>query len=376
MQAIRLLAPGPRELRLVDVPVPACGPSEVLLRVRAASICGTDSHIYEWDPSIRTRIERATDGLRRGLTIGHEFCGEVVEIGRDVRGVARAASEPIRVGDFVSAESHVVCWKCYSCRQGQQNVCLDDVILGVERDGGFAEYIALPATCAWINDPATIAPEIASVFEPFGNAVHAATEYPLAGRSVAIFGAGPIGLFTQIVAMAEGARTVAVVDPVPFRLGLAERLGATRCLRPAPPVTDEAARAAARDRLVERIRETSPDGQVDVCFEMSGHPDALDAALGAVRRGGKVIAFGLPREKAVVFRRYSEDVVFGGITLKGIIGRKIYDTWYKTRQLASRPDVRERIRAVITDILPFAEWQSGFEKMSSRESGKVVLRLP
>jgi threonine 3-dehydrogenase len=348
----------------------------VVLRVRAASICGTDSHIYEWDPSIRHRIERATDGVERGLTIGHEFCGEVVEIGRDVRGVARAASEPIRVGDFVSAESHVVCWRCYSCRQGQQNVCLDDVILGVERDGGFAEYVAIPATCAWINDPALIPPEIASVFEPFGNAVHAATEYPLDGRSVAIFGAGPIGLFTQIVAMAEGARTVAVVDPVPFRLALAERLGATRCLRPEPPAADEASRAAVRDRLVEQIRETSPDGQVDLCFEMSGHPDAIDAALGTVRRGGKVIAFGLPRENAVVFRRYSQDVVFGGITLKGIIGRKLYDTWYKTRELTSRPEVRERIRTVITDVLPFADWQSGFEKMARRESGKVVLRLP
>ncbi len=376
LKAIRLTAPSAGSMELMEVPVPPCGKNEILLRVLAASICGTDTHIYQWDPSIRPRIEKATDGLSRGLTVGHEFCGEVVEVGADVQGVARDASEPIRVGDFVSAESHIVCWTCYSCTRGQHHVCERDVILGVERDGGFAEYVAIPATCAWVNDREILPPEIASVLEPFGNAVHAATEYPLDGASVVIFGAGPIGLFTIAVALAEGARDVVVVDPVPFRLDLAERVGATRCIETkALPAADETGREAERVRMVKAIHESCAQGRVDLCFEMSGHPDAIDNALRSLRRGGKMIAFGLSRENEVPFRRYSQDLVFGGITVKGIIGRKIYDTWYKVRELTARPDVRQKIMTVITDVVPFASWKTGMEKMVNRESGKVVLRM-
>jgi threonine 3-dehydrogenase len=360
---------------MLDLPDPTCGPDEVLLKVRAASLCGTDTHIYQWDPSIRPRIEGATGGVSRGLTIGHEFCGEVMEVGAAVRGVARDAAEPIEVGDFVSAESHIVCWECYSCRRGQHHVCERDVILGVERDGGFAEYVAIPATCAWVNrEPIPV--EVASVLEPFGNAVHAATEYSLEDASVVIFGAGPIGLFTVVVALAEGARDVVVVDPMEFRLDLAARVGATRCIRTeALQAEDVAGREAERNRVVEAVHDACADGQVDLCFEMSGHPDAIDNALRSIRRGGKMVAFGLSRGNEVPFRRYSQDVVFGGITIKGIIGRKIYDTWYKTRALTLRPDVREKIQTVVTHVLPFADWESGFERMARRESGKVVLRL-
>jgi threonine 3-dehydrogenase len=346
----------------------------VVLRVQAASICGSDTHIYQWDPSIRPRILRATGNLSRPLTIGHEFCGEVVEVGPLVKGAGRGASEPLGRGDFVSAESHIVCWECYSCRQGQHHVCGNDVILGVERDGGFADYVAIPATCAWPNDPVTVPVQVASVLEPFGNAVHAATEAPLDGASVVIFGAGPIGLFTVVAALAEGARDVVVVDPVPFRLQLARRVGATRCIETSAATGDEAAEAE-RLRVVEAVREACHEGRVDVCFEMSGHPDAIDNALRSLRRGGKMIAFGLSREDQVPFRRYSQDVVFGGITIQGVIGRQIYDTWYRTRELIGRPEVRDRILTVITDELPFEDWRQGMEKMVRRESGKVVLRL-
>jgi threonine 3-dehydrogenase len=360
---------------MMDVADPVCGPDEILLRVRAASLCGTDTHIYQWDPSIRPRIEGATEGVSRPLTIGHEFCGEVVEVGTEVRGVAREASERIQIGDFVSAESHIVCWKCYSCRRGQHHVCARDVILGVERDGGFAEYVSIPATCAWVNrEP--IPAEVASVLEPFGNAVHAATEYSLEGASVVIFGAGPIGLFTVVVALAEGARDVVVVDPMALRLELAKQVGATCVIETrALPVEDEAGREAERSRVVEAIHESCADGLVDLCFEMSGHPDAIDNSLRVLRRGGKMIAFGLSRGNEIPFRRYSHDVVFGGITIKGIIGRKIYDTWYKTRELTARPEVRRKIQTVVTDVLPFQSWKAGLDKMVRRESGKVVLRL-
>ncbi|HXH27455.1 MAG TPA: alcohol dehydrogenase catalytic domain-containing protein, partial [Candidatus Polarisedimenticolia bacterium] len=204
MKAIRKVAARPGALEWADVSVPPCGPDEVLVRVRAASLCGTDAHIYQWDPSVGAKILAATDQLRRPLILGHEFCGTVVEVGREVRGVGEAAAEPIRVGDFVSAESHIVCGACYQCRHGEYHVCMRETIIGVQRDGGFAEYIALPASCAWRNDPAVVPVEVACVEEPFGNAVHAATEYDPRDRCVLILGAGPIGLFSVIVAAAEG----------------------------------------------------------------------------------------------------------------------------------------------------------------------------
>jgi threonine 3-dehydrogenase len=376
MKAIRKMAPRPGALEWADVDVPPCGPSEVLLRVRAASLCGTDAHIYNWDGSVRDMILATTDQLRRPRIIGHEFCGEVVEVGRDVRGVGEHASEPIRVGDLVSAESHIVCGECYQCRRGQFHVCTRERILGVHRDGGFAEYIALPASCAWINDPAVVPVEVACVEEPFGNAVHAATEYDPHGQCVVIVGSGPIGLFTIIVAAAFGAARIVAIDTTPFRLDLASRVGAHATLRSTPaPAGDAGARAHERERIVGLIHEAASPYEADLVFEMSGHPDAIDTALRAVRRGGKVILFGLPKESAITFERYAEDVIFGGVTLKGIIGRKLYDTWKRTRELVSRPDVRAKIRTVITHSVPFARYEEAFQKMIARESGKVVLRM-
>ncbi len=376
MKAIRKTAPRPGALDWADVPVPACGPDDVLVRVRAASLCGTDAHIYDWDASIGDKILAATDNLRRPLIIGHEFCGEVVEVGREVKGVGEGAAEPIRAGDFVSAESHIVCGVCYQCRLGQYHVCTRETIIGVQRDGGFAEYVAIPAPCAWLNDPSLVPVEVACIEEPFGNAVHAATEFDVRDRCVVVFGAGPIGLFSIIVAAAEGAARILAVDPSPFRLDLASRVGAHVTLQtePAPP-GDRAARARERERIVGRIRDAAAPLEADVIMEMSGHPDALDAALRAVRRGGEVILFGLPRQGAVTLERYSEDVIFGGVTLKGIIGRKIYGTWARTRSLLARPEVRSKIRTVITHTFPFARYEEAFRQMIGRASGKVVLRV-
>ena len=376
MKAIRKMAPRPGALEWADVEVPACGPAEVLLRVRAASLCGTDAHIYNWDGSVRDMILATTDQLRHPRIIGHEFCGEVVEVGRDVRGVGERASEPIRVGDLVSAESHIVCGECYQCRRGQFHVCTRERILGVHRDGGFAEYIALPASCAWINDPSVVPVEVACVEEPFGNAVHAATEYDPRGQCVVIIGSGPIGLFTIIVAAAFGAARIIAIDTTPFRLDLASRVGANATLRSTPaPEGDAAERAHERERIVGLIHEASSPYEADLVFEMSGHPDAIDTALRAVRRGGKVVLFGLPKQTSISFERYAQDVIFGGVTLKGIIGRKLYDTWTRTRELVSRPDVRAKIRSVITHSVPFARYEEAFQKMIGRESGKVILRM-
>lgn len=356
--------------------MPSCGPEDVLLKVRAASLCGTDAHIYNWDGSVPEMILGATDGLRRGLTIGHEFCGTVVEVGRAVKGVGAGGAEPIRVGDFVSAESHIVCGTCYQCRRGQFHVCTRETIIGVHRDGGFAEYIAIPAACAWINDPSVVPVEVACVEEPFGNAVHAATEYSPEGRCVVIFGAGPIGLFSTIVAAAKGAARIIVVDAAEYRLDLASRVGASTTIRTIPGTGGDArARVGERERVIGLIREAASPWEADLVMEMSGHPDAIDAALAAVRRGGKVILFGLPKQSAITMERYAEDVIFGGITLKGIIGRKIYDTWMTTRELTARPEVRAKIRQVITHAFPLARYQQAFQKMIGRESGKVILRI-
>jgi len=376
MKAIRKTAPRPGALEFADVDVPACGPGEVLVRVRAASLCGTDGHIYSWDGSVRDMILTSTDGFKRPRIIGHEFCGEVVEVGREVRGTGRGALEPIRPGQLVSAESHIVCGVCYQCRRGQFQVCTGERIIGVHRDGGFAEYIALPAACIWINDPTVVPVEIACIEEPFGNAVHAATEYDPRGQCVVLFGAGPIGLFSIIVAAAFGAEKIIAIDTSAFRLGLASRVGATTTiLSTAAPEGDGPARARERERIAGLIRDAAAPYEADLVFEMSGHVDAIDTALRAARRGGKVLLFGLPKVQAVTLERYAEDVIFGGVTLKGIVGRKIYDTWITTRDLLSRPDVRSRIRAVITDTIPFPRYEEAFQKMIGRESGKVVLRI-
>jgi threonine 3-dehydrogenase len=376
MKAIRKTAPRPGALEWADIPEPVCGPGDVLVRVRAASLCGTDAHIYNWDSSIGAKILGATDNLRRPLVLGHEFCGEVVEVGREVRGLGEGAAEPVRVGDFVSAESHIVCGTCYQCRRGQFHVCTRETIIGVHRDGGFAEFVAIPAGCAWLNDAAVVPVEVACIEEPFGNAVHACTLYSPRDQCVLIFGAGPIGLFSLIVALAEGAARVIVVDTAPFRLDLAARVGAhtTVLTRPAPP-GDAPARARERERIVEIVREAALPLEIDQVLEMSGHPDAIDAGLRAVRRGGKMMLFGLPKNVPITIERYAEDIIFGGITLEGIIGRRIYDTWARTRTLTARPEVRAKILTVITHTFPFSRYEDAFRQMIGRESGKVILRI-
>jgi threonine 3-dehydrogenase len=376
MKAVRKIAPQPGALEWAEVEEPRCGPDDVLVRVRAASLCGTDAHIYDWDPSIAGKIAAATDNLKRPLIIGHEFCGDVVEVGRSVRGVGTGGREPIAVGDFVSAESHIVCGECYQCRHGEFHVCTRERIIGVQRDGGFAERVALPARCAWKNDRSVIPLEVACVEEPFGNAVHAATEYGPHGRCVAIFGVGPIGLFATIVAAAEGAARILAVDTSPFRLELAKQAGAHTVLRTQPaPRGDTAGRDRERTRLVSLLRDAASPWEIDLVLEMSGHPDALDAGLQAVRRGGKVVLFGLPKESAVTLTRYAEDVIFGGITLKGIIGRKLYDTWERTRALTSRADVRQKITSVVTHTFPLARYEDAFRTMMGGDSGKVMLTV-
>lgn len=330
-------------LRLVEVPVPVPAPDEVLVEVETASICGTDLHIYGWDEWSRGRVVPP-------LTLGHELAGTVVERGELVRTVA--------VGDYVSAESHLTCGVCFQCRTGHAHMCERTRILGVDRDGAFARFVAVPASVIWQNDRSRLAPEIATLQEPFGNAVFATSEQDLAGRAVAVLGCGPIGLFTIGIARASGAAIVVAADRTPFRLGLAERMGATAVVN-----VDETSDVPAW--FVERNEGYG----FDVVFEMSGSPRAIADSFRIARNGGRVILFGIPARPVEI--DVAEALIFKNLNVLALNGRKIFETWYRTRWLLESGVVD--VRPLITKELPLEEFEEAFALLAAGEACKVVL---
>jgi len=340
MKALLKARPG-RGAELAVVDVPRVGPREVLIRVKACSICGTDHHIYSWDPWAAGRIHPP-------LVFGHEFAGEVVATGEAVNSVA--------LGDMVSAETHVACGRCSLCRTGQAHICQNVSILGVDRPGSFAQYVCLPEENCWKN-PRDVAPEMASIQEPLGNAVHTVLAGDVAGRTVAVLGCGPIGLFAVGVARAAGAAAVYATDISPYRLALAPQMGA-----------DEALDASRVDVVAELRRLTGGEG-LDVVLEMSGSPAAVSQALKAVRFGGRVSILGIPSRPVEI--DLAQDVVFKGITIQGITGRRMFDTWYQTRALLASG--RLDVTPVITHRFPLEEFQRAMELVGSGQSGKVIL---
>jgi len=332
-------APG---LALEDVPVPVPGDDEVLVRVEAASICGTDLHIFRWDDWAQHRIKPP-------LTLGHEFAGTVVEVGRTVRHVA--------TGDYVSAESHVTCGMCFHCRTGQAHMCEHTQILGVDRDGAFAEYVAVPESVVWQNDRTKLPPEIATLQEPFGNAVFATSTQDLPGRSVAILGCGPVGLFSIAIALASGTGRVLASDRVAFRLGLAEQLGAT--------VVD----VSATDDVAAWFREHSEGDGIDVVFEMSGASASIGDAFRIVRNGGHVVLFGIPARPVEI--DVAESLIFKNLTVTAVSGRQVFATWYRTRWLLEHGVVD--LRPLITHEHPLGDFAQAFAELESGEACKIVL---
>ncbi|PZS05323.1 MAG: L-threonine 3-dehydrogenase, partial [Chloroflexi bacterium] len=284
-----------------EVSVPAIGPRDVLVKVRAASICGTDGHIYGWDSWAQERI-------RPPLVFGHEFCGDVVAVGLDAKRVA--------IGEYVAAESHIACGDCYECRHSMLHVCRRTQIIGVDRPGAFADYVAIPETNAWPTDR-RFPPEIATIQEPMGNAVHTVLAAPVAGATVVIFGAGPIGLFAVPIARASGAAKIITVEPSPVRLELAREMGSHINIDP------------GSDNVVHRILEETSGEGADVVLEMSGNAQAIAQGLKGLRHGGHVSLLGLPSQPVEV--DLAEGVIFKGATLQGISGRRIFETWYQTR---------------------------------------------
>jgi threonine 3-dehydrogenase len=329
-------APG---FELVERPEPSAGAGEVKIRVLRTGICGTDLHIEAWDAW-------AAGAVDAPLIPGHEFCGEVVEIGAGVRDVA--------VGDLVSGEGHIVCGTCRNCRAGRRHLCIRTSSVGVNRDGAFAEYVVIPESNVWVHHQA-VDPDLGAIFDPFGNAVHTALSFPLVGEDVLITGAGPIGLIAAEVCRHVGARFVVITDVSPYRLELARSMGVDLALDVS---VDSIASAQQVLGMVEGF---------DVALEMSGHPSALPDIIANLNHGGRIAMLGLPSQPIVI--DWSK-VVTHMITIKGIYGREMFETWYAmSAMLRSGLD----IAAVITHRYPATEWADAFATARSGQCGKVVM---
>ena len=326
-------------LWLEDVPEPEHGINDVLIRVRRTGICGTDVHIERWDSWAQRTIPVP-------LVIGHEFVGEVVEVGSNV--------SDFHPGDLVSGEGHVVCGRCRNCMAGRRHLCAHSQGVGVTRPGAFAELIALPMTNIWHHWPG-VDEAVAAIFDPFGNAVHTALAFPVLGEDVLITGAGPIGCMAAAVVRHAGARHVVVSDPNPYRRELAATLGASLTVDPG-------------ERTLEDVQaELGMTEGFDVGLEMSGSPDALHQLIASMSHGGRIALLGIPTEEIAIDWT---QVVFNMLTLRGIYGREMYETWYQmTVMLQSGLD----ISPVITHRLPYSEFAEGFAIAGSGRSGKVVL---
>ncbi len=330
-------------LDLVEIPVPAIRPDEVLVRVEAASICGTDLHIYNWDGWSQQRI-------RPPLTLGHEFAGTVVEAGPLVRNA--------QVGDYVSAESHVTCGVCFNCRTGRAHMCEQTRILGVDRDGAFAEYVAVPDSVLWQNDRDKLPPEIATLQEPFGNAVFAVGHADLAGKTVGILGCGPVGLFSIGIARASGAGRILATDTKAFRLELARQMGA-----------HAAVDVSSTNNTAAALLELNEGERLDVVFEMSGAPEAIETALVAARNGGRVILFGIPARPVEL--DIAETLIFKNLDVSAVSGRQVWDSWYRTRWLLEHGVVD--LRPLVTAECALDDYEHAFELLASGAACKIVL---
>ncbi|MSR31632.1 MAG: L-threonine 3-dehydrogenase [Gemmataceae bacterium] len=324
---------------LDDIPEPSFGINDVLVKVKKTGICGTDVHIYQWDDWARRTIPVP-------MAVGHEFVGEIVAVGSNVTGFVP--------GEIVSGEGHVVCGRCRNCLAGRRHLCAKTLGVGVDRPGAFAELISLPMSNIWTHAPG-IDLNIASIFDPLGNAVHTALSFDLLGEDVLITGAGPIGVMAVAVARHAGARFIAVTDPNPYRRQLAMTMGATRAVNP------------LETSLKKVQEELGMKEGFDVGMEMSGSPAALETMLENMAHGGKIAILGIPPKPVAI---NWDLVIFNMLTIKGIYGREMYETWYKmTVMLQSGLN----IKPVITHQLPYTEFQQGFDAMLSGKSGKVVL---
>jgi threonine 3-dehydrogenase len=330
---------------LREVPVPACGPSEALIRVHHAGVCGTDLHIWEWD-------SWASKRLKPPVIVGHEFAGEITQLGSEA-----GAAGLLAVGDLVTAEGHIVCGHCLQCRLGAAHLCRRTQIIGVDRDGAFADYIVMPASNVMTLDG--IPTEIGAIMDPMGNAVHTVLEAEVPGSTVLVLGCGPIGCFAIGVARAAGASLVIASDLNPKRLELARAMGAQITLNP------------THDDVVARVRELTGGDGVDLVCEMSGHPSGHAQAFAAARMGGRVNLLGTPSRTTEV--DFARDIIFKGLTLYGVTGRKMYETWHQMFRFLRAGQVDPR--PVITHRFPLEQIADAIQVIKDGQAGKVILEV-
>ena len=329
-------APG---IELAEIPKPTVGHNDVLIRVKRTAICGTDMHIYNWDPWAQKTIPVP-------MAIGHEYCGEIVETGSEVTGFA--------IGDRVAGEGHITCGYCRNCRAGRRHLCRNTQGVGVNRPGAFAEFVAIPAFNAF-KLPDAIDDEIAAILDPLGNAVHTALAFDVVGEDVLITGAGPIGIMATAIVRFIGARNVVITDVNDFRLDLARKLGATMALN------------VTRDSLDDAMNRLGMREGFDVGLEMSGNATALRDMLRTLHHGGSIAMLGIPPDEVAIDWN---EVILKGLTIKGIYGRQMFETWYKMAALLqSGLDVRP----VITHRVAYTEFQHAFDIMSRGQAAKVVM---
>lgn len=342
MRALAKTHAGPG-LELIDVPEPSVGADEVKIRVLRAGLCGTDLHLEQWD-------EWAASVVHPPLVIGHEFYGEVTAIGPGVTSV--------QVGQRVSGEGHVVCNECRNCRAGRRQVCIRTNSVGVNRDGAFADYVVIPASNVWVQ-PDDIDLDLGALFDPLGNATHTTLSFPMAGEDVLITGAGPIGVMAAAIAKHVGGRHVVVTDVSDSRLDLAKDAGADRVVN------------VAQHRIADTQRDLGMREGFDVGLEMSGNPQAMAEMIDNMNHGGRIAMLGLPKDD---FPVNWGRVITHMLTIKGIYGREMYDTWYAmSSMLSTSPHLKQAVQSVITHRFPAQQWQQAFETARSGQCGKVIM---
>ena len=339
MKALRKMRPQ-RGAQLESISIPTIGATDVLVRVRAASICGTDLHIYGWDRWSASRIHPP-------LTFGHEFCGVVEKVGEDVT--------TIRAGDFVSAEMHVNCGHCRPCRMGQPHVCQNVKILGIDDEGCFAEFVRIPVRNVWKVDP-EIPEHYAAIMDPLGNAVHTVLAGEIAGLNVVVTGAGPIGLMAIAVARASGAATIFATEINPHRRELALEMGADEALDP------------SSGDVVKHVLDATDGAGVDVMLEMSGHPDAIHKGFQMLRPGGRASLLGIPKDPVTL--DLVNDVIFKGATVQGIYGRRMFETWVQMTEMLKHG--RLKLEPLFKERMPLEKFDDAFALLESGQAGKIL----
>lgn len=322
-----------------DIPLPKIGPNDVLVKIKKTAICGTDIHIYNWD-------EWAQETIPIPMAIGHEFMGEIISIGENV--------SRLNCGDRVSGEGHLTCGYCRNCKAGKQHLCRNTIGIGVNRQGCFAEYLSIPATNVFLL-PEQITDDQASILDPFGNAAHATLAFNLVGEDVLITGAGPIGIMSVAIARKVGARKIVITDINDYRLNIARAMGADKAIN------------VSQESIEEVMSELGINEGFDVGLEMSGNPEALNSLLATMNHGGQVAILGIPPPKTAIDWNL---VIFKSLTLKGIYGREMFETWYK---MSSLIQAGLDITPVITHHFPVNEFQRGFDVMREGKAGKVIL---